>query len=616
MAATAQLEALLEQLSANGQSFAQQPGSDVRQFVPYMDLGQGLNTRKDPHALARNELAVLVNAWYSQGQSLGKRPGVTPLTTANGATSKVNFVVSMVAARFGGQTWLVIQGDDNGVYYAPAVASGSNFTWKKIGSLSGGTMRAAQMYDPEREADALFVVSGKDVPQYWLGPETQLKNVKTAATYLPTKANSTTAPITPAYVATLGNNSHLFYSGDDSAPSAVYVSDPFYPESFTTPLTQVNPMKGAYQPALIGNNDGVDGGDITGLQTFGSAMLVFKESAIYAMIETQLLGDTAFMVENISATVGCVSPRSIVPMDGFVCFLAIDGIYATDGNTAYQISGNVPTYFDSTVLGQPALIANRTNAIAYRHGTRYIVFFDTGTGSADTGVWFDFAVEGDQGLPGCGQMNFSAPAGSTAMYLGGAVTLRGPRDDGNVAVAAANFDFVGKFGLGFSDVCETSGTPTATGISVTLRGKADFFEDVLGADAPASIKNVDQIHLFVSIFRTGQPVEITFTGNVINDVADAYPITSEPTELPQISGPRWGSPGQGGTGEVWGAPPVGTGAIWTAQPIAPGLFFDVPILSPSTAWGKIIQMEFSETSSNGWLILGYALQIGKGQAIA
>jgi hypothetical protein len=621
---TAGQVALLGASIQAGQPFANQGDSTQRIFVPYMNLGMGLNTRKDTHALERSELAVLVNGWYLQAQIMGKRPGVTPLITGTGATGVSapigNIpagIVSMIATRFGGTTWLVIQNLSGGIYYAPVVAAGSSFTWQQIGSITpGGIMRGAQMYDPQRSADAVFIVSGKDVPQYWLGPQTMLQTVDTTANHCPTKAGSVTQPITPSYVATLGNNSHLFYAGEPSAPSAVYVSDPFFPESFSTPLTQVNPMLGAYQPALIGNNDGVDGGNITGLQTLGSSMIVFKESAVYTMIETQLFGDIAFQVENISSTVGCLSPRSIVAMDGFLCFLAIDGIYATDGNTAQQISGNVPTFFDSTVLGQPALIANRTNAIAFRHGTRFIVFIDTGTGAPDTGVWFDFAVQGDNGLPANGQMNFStAGALFTPMYLGGAVTLRGPRDDGNVAIAASNGDFVGKFGLGFADIsfAQLTGAPTMSPILVTLRGKADFFEDVFGDDAPACLKNLDKIRLFVSIFQTQLPnASLTFTGNVITDIASEFPITALPAQLPVQSGPRWGTTSEGGTNEKWGTTGEGgTGAIWTAVPPIEGLYFDLPVLSPQTAWGKIIQMEFSEQSFFGWSILGYALQIGK-----
>ena len=612
MSANSALNALLEsRLQGSDPAFALQGDVAPRQFVPYMDLGAGLNTRKDPHALARNELASLTNAWYAQGQSLGKRPGLTAWVTSIGTTGKhVTHIKSLVAARFGGFSWLVIQDQANNIWYAPSVPPNTGTKWQQIGSISGGIMRGAQMYDPELQQDTLFIVSGYDIPQYWVGPNTKMQPVDTTVNHLPTKANSITQPITPAYVATLGNNSHLFYAGEPTAPSAVYVSDPFYPESFTTPLTQVNPMQGAYQPALIGNNDGVDGGAITGMQTLGSAMLIFKESAVYTMVETQLLGDIAFMVENISSTVGCLSPRSIVAMDGFVCFLGIDGVYMTDGNTAQQLSGNVPTFFDSTVLGSPAEIANRNTAISFRHGTRYIIFFDTGTNFADTGVWFDFAVQADQGLPACGVIQFSPGAATTGMYCGGAATLRGPHDDGNVAIAAANFNFVGKFGLGFSDVAAQYGpqAPQSVPITVTMRGKADFFEDAFGNDAMMCLKNVDKIRLLVSIYQTSTPIPFTFTGNVITDVFNAFPITSTVTTLPQLPGPRWGTPAEGGTGDIWGGP-----AVWTAAPLGSGLFFDIPMLSPSTAIGKIVQMEFSESSQYGWLILGYALQIGKQQ---
>jgi hypothetical protein len=611
---------MLQATRQNGQSFAQQ-GSNQRIVVPYMDLSGGLNTRKDAHALNRNELAVLQNAWYAYGQSLGKRPGLTSMVSVSGATGAGTGIISIIAARFQGISYLVIQDFNGNIYYAPAVdgkGSAGAYSWTQIGSISkSGVMRGAQMYDPQRNSDCLFIVSGQDVPQFWQGPgDTSLHQVDTSVNHLPTQTNSLTLPITPAYVATLGNNSHLFYSGDPTAPSAVYISDPFFPESFSTPLTQVNPMKGAYNPALVGNNDGVDGGAITGMQTLGSSMLIFKQSAVYVMVETQLFGDVAFQVQNVSSTVGCLSPRSIVAMDGFVCFLAVDGIYMTDGNTCQQISGNVPTFFDSTVSGSPALISDRTTAIAARHGTRYLIFFDSdGDHDADMGVWLDFAVEADRELPGAGQIIFSNDPGYTPLRIGGLAALRGPLDDGNLAICAGNWDFVGKFGLGFADVNLANGAPQACGIQVTLRGKADFFEDVFGNDAPAALKNIDQIHLFTSIFQTPAAAQVQFTGNVVNDLSAEFPITTQIAQIYPPPGPRWGTFAEGGSNFKWGSPPTGSGQLWTYAPLGAGLYYDLPLLSPAGAWGKIIQMEFSEYSQYGWLILGFALQASKNEVI-
>jgi hypothetical protein len=553
------------------------------QKVPYMNLGGGLNTLKAPHALERNELAQLVNAWYSYGSALSKRPG-TELLNATGAGVGGSAVV---ACRFNDDSYLIVQ---QGLNVYAGLATGTP-TFVLIGTVTGGILRGAQMYDPATAKDTVFLVTGHDTPQMWHGPTTTLVPVSTvaggAAGTLPNKPGVST-PITPAYVATLGNNSHLFYSGEPTAPNAVYISDPFFPESFTTPAMQADPYgytggPGTFIPAIIGLNDGVDGGAVTALQTLGFAMLVFKESAIYAMVQTQLLGNVAWQVYNVCPSRGALSPRSVIPFDQFVAFLSIDGCYITFGQPnekVTKISGNVPSYFDSSRFGQAALISNRTTAIAVRHANRYIVWFETGTSKPTTGVWFDFDVTADQQLPAAGEI--------AGMTMGGAVSLCGPKDDGNVAWVDAAADRVGIFGLGFFDF--------SAPIAVQIAGKADMFTDVFGGQAPVKNKVPARCDLIVATLSQGIDQTLQFAASFNTDFSLDLASSNGAEEI--------NVPNQAGAwGDLWGA------FNWSSAALTETGFFDVVFRPQKSSFGQIMQMAFSESSGYPWLILGYILEL-------
>lgn len=562
--------------------------------VPYLKLGGGLNTLKAPHDISRSELAQLVNAWYAYGQSLSKRPGSIAAITAAGATGSGDSGDGLVTCRFNDITYVVVQ---QGTEVWAGAVNGSSYT--NIGSVSaGGVLRGAQMYDPTTGKDTLFLVSGLDTPQMWQGPATTLIPVSTGSStagLLPNKPGTST-PITPAYVATLGNNSHLFYSGEPTAPSAVYVSNAFYPELFSTPAMQADPYGytgsgGIFTPAVIGLNDGVDGGNVTGIQTLGFAMVVFKESAIYAMVQTQLLGNVAWQVYNVSASRGALSPRSIVAFDGFIAFLSIDGCYITYGQpnenlSQQKFSKNVPSYFDSTRFGQPAAISNRKTAVAVRESNRYIIWFDVGGGTPTTGVWLDFDVTADQGMPAAGEVD--------GMNMGGAAALTGPNDNGTFVWCDAGQDRVGFFGTGFSDF--------GTNITVSIAGKADYFEEQFGPQAPIMNKVPFRCDLVVVTFNpdtASATPSITFQGSYSVDYAQ--PLAAA-IPLPPIS--------IAGTEGVWGD--LWDEFDWGSAGLESGYF--IGTLQPQRGtMGHIIQMVLGESSGNPWILLGYILELNAQQ---
>jgi hypothetical protein len=334
--------------------------------VFYPDLGGGRNTRKDSHALNRNQLAESINTWMLASHSISKRPGSVAAITTTGATGSGSSIKGMSTARINNVSYIIVQSGTN--LYAAAVTDTS---YTSIGTLNStaGPIQTAQMYDQTTgiTANAVFIVDGVDVPQLWKGPGHSIAPVGTVPLN-----HSGSASITPKFVSTLTNS--LWYAGEPTEPTGVYISDPSNPESFSyggqTPGA-------SFIPYLIGYNDGVNGGDITGIAPLGNSMIVYKQSAVYAFVYTGYYGDVGpWALQTLSTSVGMLSPRSLVSFDTFHCFLGIDGVYTCDGQTVSKrpISDNNPDLFD----GPTASIVDRTTAVGVRYGARYLLFFDDG----------------------------------------------------------------------------------------------------------------------------------------------------------------------------------------------------------------------------------------------
>lgn len=549
-----------------------------------MDLGGGLNTRLDPHALARNELALSQNLWSSYDNAIAKRPGTVPLITVSGAVGDGLGAISLSSCRFGNVTYLIKCNTHRDIWVA-AIGSTS---WTKLGSvgITAAFITTAQMFDPSTQKQTVFICDGVSIPTTWTGPPSStLVPVSTAAGMLPFKYNSTTVHITPQFVRTLGNNSHLFYSGEPTNTCAVYVSDPFYPQQFSNNAQQVTADPTAtYYPALIGNNDGVEGGDITGLESLASVMIVFKQSAIYVMIQTTLLGEVpAWQVVQVSDSTGCSAPRSIVRFPSFVVFLSIDGVYLTDAQTTQKISNDVPDYFDSSLTGSVALIQNRTQSIAVRHGNRYEIWFCAYSSTVcNVGMWFDFDKQSRFNNPLAGEID--------GMNVGGAVSLRGPIDDGNVAWADAVLDRVGEFGIGYADF----GQP----ITCVFAGKADLFDDVFGPEEIVARKQMQDAYLLVQVLDVNSVLNLDFYGSVIVDYAVSLArviIQSVQTILP---GGAWGI-------GLWGS------MAWGAA--AGSNFAIVKIPMQNNSRGYLMQVAIKETSTVPWIAIGYGCYVNQGR---
>jgi hypothetical protein len=555
--------------------------------VYYADLGGGRNTRKDQHALARNELAASINTWMFAGNTVGKRPGSTPAITSSGATGSGAVIKGMASTRFSNVTDIIVQ--TNNALYA---ARTSDTSYTNIGSIGGSAnpIQVAQMYDPVLSATAAFIVDGVDVPKTWKGPGNSIATVGTAPLN-----HSGSAMITPTCVATLDNS--LWYAGEPTEPTAVYVSDPNTPESFTFG----GQLPGAsYLAYFVGYNDGIAGGNITQIMPLGNAMIVYKQSAIYAFQYVGYYGDVGpWAITLLSGSIGTNSPSSVVNFDTYHCLLGIDGVYTVDlqnGVSKRPISDNNPDLFD----GPSAAILNRTNAVGVRFGSKYLLFYDNGglltpqqpniaapLGYPNAGVWFDFLFKDADGLPCVGEIR--------NMNVSGVAPLRGPVDVGNFVWGSGSADKTGIFGSLNGDF--------GGAIGAIISGKSDFFKEELGDSSPDSVKTCNNVALAISLVNPQVNEVLNFLFSITADYATTYDSTA--TTIP--------SPVNQGSGNIVGSAAVGTAVIGggTGQQA----FQIIRGYAQNNARGNVLQVSFQESSVFPWNTLGYIINVSSQETI-
>lgn len=560
-------------------------------YVRY-DRFTSLNTKADPHVITRQQLQASVNMWNQSALVIGKRPGSTDYTTAGAtgsAAAGLDLAVARSAAGVSFALVLSTNGGNTNIWWGRPTDSA--FT-KITTNLTGGVtqIHAAQMFDPDNAGsgvgqETVFICDGTDVPQMWVPGATTLASVATGAGKLPTNRTNA-ASITPTLVNQLMGQ--LFYAGEPTEPDAVYISDVFFPERFTSgALLTAGIVQGAYVPYLIGRNDGIDGGNITAIEPLGNAMLVYKQSAIYRMdYGMRLFGDTVWSVSIVSTSTGCLSPHSVVRYDGFHTFLGIDGVYMTDGTTfgTRKISENVPSYFD----GANAQILNRQNAIAARLAAKYLIWYDDGngtgvaTGYPTRGAWFDFNKPDEDGYPSSGEIVGMTPAGVGE--------LRGPKDVGQIVWCNATADQVGAFpgnngqALVYSDF--------GTAIQSTVQGKSDWFDE-FNPGAPQKMKQVQNIALLLSLPSATFNTSLTFNAQLTGEFTTDASASAQTYQIPS------------GTALVL---PFTLPATFGGSGI-PYAYQRLEIPSPQSGQGRTVSWTISESSVNPWNLLGIEVDV-------
>jgi hypothetical protein len=565
-----------------------------KQFVAYKDPSGGLNTKRDAHALDRNMAAASINMWPAYQNAIAKRPGSNFAITGNGATGLGATGTTIVGTRWtvGGQSTTVLLAQ-NGRHLAYAAIGAS--AWTPITTVMGAgaaRIHVAQIFDPVSAANVCFICNGVDQPWIWEGPGNTTMTQTSVAGGLPTNAGGSVG-ITPRFVETF--NASLIYAGEPTAPTGVFISDPWFPQSFTQSASSATNYPGSYQPYFIGYDDGVAGGNITGVGALQGSIIVIKESAIYRGTFSNIYGAVyAFVWQCISPSRGFIAPESIVMFDSFIAGLSIDGTYYTDGYQMVKFSADVPTFFDGSLTGYPAICLQYPTAVAVRAGQRYLIWYDRGepaspgtpSGYPTSGLWFDFDKPVASGLPEVGEMQGTTSSDGQTWAVGGACSLVGPYDTGLVAWTDPTQDRVAIFGRGFSDL----GNP----IACTFAGPADMIAEIANPDPAADGISPKTVHR--AFLNVAAPIGLAYTF----DVSIVTELLAQTQAVATANSPAagsliWGS-GQWGMG-VWGA-----AANQTA-------YFPLGFCPAQTADGNIIQVMIEETSSNAWILLGYKLEV-------
>lgn len=100
-----------------------------------------------------------------------------------------------------------------------------------------------------------------------------------------------------------------------------------------------------------------DGDHITGIASLGTALMIFKKRSTWALYGS---GPSNFSVRQVSPSVGCAAPKSIVKADKFCIFLSYDGVYSVNSDGVALLSYNIkPTIDAITTTARPLCAAGR-----------------------------------------------------------------------------------------------------------------------------------------------------------------------------------------------------------------------------------------------------------------
>lgn len=287
--------------------------------------------------------------------------GATNLSNASGSTTK-GYRVSAVS-----QVGETLASNEITLINQPA----------SLGGVAGGTMRVFWTA-PSTASGVLqgFNIYGRDA-----GQERFLAGVNSTATFFddngasvpseftyPPTADSTGGPIAK-YV--IRFQDRLVFAGISGEPSKVLISGraPFHEKfdvSFGGNFILIEPDAGD---------------DIVGIESFRDRIIIFKQRSIWQVtLSSEQVGNFFVTTPNlqlVTASYGCIAPRSIVPVENDLFFLSKDSLntlgyqtgFAFDVLRANGISSKVKPFFDSLTVSQ------KMGAVATYFKKLYIISF-------------------------------------------------------------------------------------------------------------------------------------------------------------------------------------------------------------------------------------------------
>lgn len=163
----------------------------------------------------------------------------------------------------------------------------------------------------------------------------------------------------------------LIFAGIDGEPSKVVISG-------RVPFQERLDLASGGNYILIEPDSG---DDVTGVSTFGNRIIIFKERSIWEItLDTLSVGNFSIThptAKLITASHGCIAPRSIAPVENDLFFLTRRGVYvlgyepniAIDTLRTNEISAKIRPFFEGITPDQ------LMGATATYHDFKYIISF-------------------------------------------------------------------------------------------------------------------------------------------------------------------------------------------------------------------------------------------------
>ena len=299
--------------------------------IPLTNFGGGLNNKVSSTEIASNEARDIknINLSYAIGQ-INKRTGYVSVSThtvygAYAITGGFDYANGV------GTQYLLACSTSTIRKYNSSTAG----HWDIITPSSTVSITSTDYYDFEVFVDTCVIVGGQNVPQKYYGgsltydidtgtdPDDHRPNY---AQYVERFKNRLwfggKMQEADAGVAGSLTYNRVRYSGDYGAPNIFEGADA-WPENWYF---------------------NIDDELITGMKTFRDSLIVFGLHSINAIRGEMYAATNAFTLTKLTNSVGCISNRTIVPVDNDLYFMAPSGhIYSYDGSSVQLRSDKIST---------------------------------------------------------------------------------------------------------------------------------------------------------------------------------------------------------------------------------------------------------------------------------
>lgn len=318
--------------------------------VVFDDFSGGVDLAAAPYKVALTKARDCLNVVTTDIGSIKKRNGFSSLAaTAAALTSlfALNTSTKWLIGATGTQLYKISTG---GTVTSIKTGLTTGLPWEFVmAPISGGQ-------------GPLYGMNGTDTPQQWDAAAGSTSNWTASAGAVPNGK----------YMVFAGNR--IWVAGEAANPSRVYWSS-LAATGAPDPRNWDTTAPSDSGSVDLSPNDGEA---ITGIGTVGPNLIVFKPRKAFLITDLNEGGN-----RQISASIGCISHRSIVPSQYGTFFLSEDqGVMLTDGNQFQKISVPVQSTLDS--VARSAI----QNAAAILHNTNYYLSVQVGSAN-DTTLHYD-----------------------------------------------------------------------------------------------------------------------------------------------------------------------------------------------------------------------------------